>query len=213
MYYTGPKKIINQRINEMLELVGLENKADRPVSGFSGGERQRLGIAQAEIHNPSLLILDEPAAALDPIGRRDMLEIMKILKETTHTTIFYSTHILDDVQKVSDSVAIIDNGKLVTQGSIEQILNGGSDIVYCVKIKGGKNQDIVDRLANESWISGLSFDDSTNITNWEIRVSDQEKAEENLLSLMSDKGIKIIDYGQKKVELEDIFMNLVEVGA
>ncbi len=97
-----------KRIIESLELVGLANKADRAIKGFSGGERQRLGIAQAQLNDPDLLILDEPAAALDPMGRRDVLRIIKRLQE--RATIFYSTHILDDVQRVSDRVAILNNG-------------------------------------------------------------------------------------------------------
>ncbi len=95
----------------MLELVGLKERADRPVRGFSGGEKQRLGIALAQVHYPDLLILDEPASALDPIGRQEVLEVMARLRK--HATIFYSTHILDDVQRVSDSVAILNHGELV----------------------------------------------------------------------------------------------------
>src|SRR6185295_16064064 len=100
-----------ERIVETLELVGLSGKEDRPIKGFSGGERQRLGIAQAQINHPDLLILDEPAASLDPMGRRDVLEVMERLRQ--HTTIFYSTHILADVQRVSDTVAILNRGKLI----------------------------------------------------------------------------------------------------
>jgi len=101
-FFDGKSNELGRRIDETLELVGLEDKADRPIRGFSGGERQRLGIAQAQISGPDLLILDEPAASLDPMGRRDVLEIMARLRE--HTTIFYSTHILEDVQRVSDTV-------------------------------------------------------------------------------------------------------------
>jgi len=72
-FYTGPKAASAARIAETLDQVGLNDKADRPIKGFSGGERQRLGIAQAQINYPDLLILDEPAAALDPMGRRDVL--------------------------------------------------------------------------------------------------------------------------------------------
>src|SRR3712207_6456261 len=119
-FYAGPKKAIEERVSEMLELVGLGDRADRPIKGFSGGERQRLGIAQAQINYPDLLILDEPAASLDPMGRRDVLGVMERLRK--HTTIFYSTHILDDVQRVSDSVAILNHGRLVAQAPIEQLL-------------------------------------------------------------------------------------------
>jgi ABC-2 type transport system ATP-binding protein len=122
-FYEGPRAVIDQRVAETLELVGLADKADRPVKGFSGGERQRLGIAQAQINYPDLLILDEPAASLDPQGRHDILDVMERLRK--HTTIFYSTHILDDVQRVSDTVVILNKGKLVAQGTIEEVLAWG----------------------------------------------------------------------------------------
>src|SRR5512147_2180549 len=133
-FYAGPQSEIDKRVNEMIELVGLEGKADRPIRGFSGGERQRLGIAQAEVNYPDLLILDEPAASLDPQGRRDVLEVMSRLRK--HTTIFYCTHILDDVQRVSDTVAILNHGELVAYGSIEDLLVGTGDLVYAVTLKG-----------------------------------------------------------------------------
>jgi ABC-2 type transport system ATP-binding protein len=121
-FYQGPKRAIADRVGETLELVGLTDKADRPTKGFSGGERQRLGIAQAQVNHPDLLILDEPAASLDPIGRRDVLAVMARLRE--YTTIFYSTHILDDVQRVSDSVVILDSGRKVADAPATQLLDG-----------------------------------------------------------------------------------------
>src|SRR5207248_8830195 len=123
-FYDGPREAVEQRIEETLELVGLADKADRPIKGFSGGERQRLGIAQAQVNYPDLLILDEPAASLDPMGRRDVLEVMERLRK--HTTIFYSTHILADVQRVSDTVAILKDGELIAEAPIGELLAGSS---------------------------------------------------------------------------------------
>ncbi len=119
-FYRGPKDLLEARVQEVIELVGLEDKADRPVRGFSGGERQRLGIAQAQVNYPDLLILDEPAAALDPMGRHDVLEVMEKLRK--YTTIFYSTHILEDVQRVSDTVAILNRGMLIAEAPINELL-------------------------------------------------------------------------------------------
>src|SRR4030042_6531875 len=118
-FFKGPKKAIEERVDEMLELVDLGEKADRPIKTFSGGERQRLGIAQAQVNYPDLLILDEPAASLDPLGRRDVLEVMSKLRK--YATIFYSTHILDEVHGGSDSGVILNKGALVAQGPIEEL--------------------------------------------------------------------------------------------
>ena len=130
----------------------MADKADRSIKGFSGGERQRLGIAQAQINYPDLLILDEPAAALDPMGRRDVLEVMERLQK--HTTIFYSTHILDDVQRVSDAVAILNHGKLVAQAPIEELMAGSQGTIYSLVIEGdaGPAQE---RFALRPWVSDI----------------------------------------------------------
>jgi len=209
-YYSGPKNLIKQRVDEILKLVGLENIADRPVKGFSGGERQRLGLGQAEVNHPELLILDEPAASLDPLGRRGLLKVMKNISKDT--TIFYSTHILDDVQKISDTVAVLNKGKLITQGPIEEILKGGEGTVYTVKLKGADVDDLRSRLSAQSWISNIIAEQVADISEWQISVTDDGAAEDNLLGIVQAKGNKELDYGEKKVELEDIFIKLVKEG-
>ena len=146
-FFSGPQAKIEERVNEMLELVGLQDKADRPVKGFSGGERQRLGLALAQVNYPELLILDEPAAALDPIGRYEVLRVMERLQ--AHTTIFYSTHILDDVQQVSDTVAILNHGELIAQGPIERLLAGSGSPVYTLTLK---ENAIAARYCQMLWI-------------------------------------------------------------
>src|SRR5206468_10428438 len=103
----------------------------RSNGGVKDGLRQRLGIAQAQVNYPDLLILDEPAASLDPMGRRDVLEVMERLRK--HTTVFYSTHILEDVQRISDTVAILKDGDLIAEAPIARLLAGSGGVTYGVE--------------------------------------------------------------------------------
>jgi ABC-2 type transport system ATP-binding protein len=207
-FYKGPKARVDERVREMLHLVGLEGKAQRPIGGFSGGERQRLGIAQAQINYPDLLILDEPAAALDPLGRRDVLQIMERLRK--YTTIFYSTHILDDVQQVSDTVAILNHGRLVTQGPIEALLNGNGQVVYSVGLLGQANS-LRQRVLQQPWVSGIEAAQHNGVVRWQVAVTDEKAAEQQFFRLLAgEEGVVVTEYGRKTYELEEIFMALVE---
>ncbi len=210
-YFSGPKNEINNRISEMLELVALSDKANRPIKGYSGGEKRRLGIAQAMINYPDLLILDEPAASLDPIGRQDVLKIMSKLRK--HTTIFYSTHILDDVQKVSDNVAILNKGQLIAQGPIDEILrNKEEGTIFRVKVQGDISK-VQEQLTFQKWVSKMNFTQISDEGDYllEIEVSDEDLAQQNLIrELTRGNDLKISDFRQQEYELEDIFMKLVE---
>ena len=209
-FYSGPASAIEDRIAETLRLVGLSDKADRPVKGFSGGERQRLGIAQAQINYPDLLILDEPAAALDPMGRHDVLEVMERLRK--YTTIFYSTHILSDVQRVSDTVAILDKGELVAQAPTESLLaNNGRGIVYSITVKG-RPDAVQARLASQPWVAGISRAPGANDhATLQVSVNDERAAETQLLPiLVADQSIIVTEYGRQKQDLEQVFLTLLE---
>jgi len=209
-FYSGPAQAIEERVAETLDLVGLSDKADRPVKGFSGGERQRLGIAQAQVNYPDLLILDEPAASLDPQGRHDVLEVMERLRK--HTTIFYSTHILSDVQRVSDTVAILDHGQLIAQASIEELLNSSGAPVFTATLKGDVTGAQA-RIAAQPWVTALQATPENSHIHWQITVSDEATAEAQLLPLMLAGGqVTVLEYGRKKVDLEEIFLGLTEGG-
>jgi ABC-2 type transport system ATP-binding protein len=207
-YFSGPSSFLKKRVEDTLELVGLEDKADRPIKGFSGGEKQRLGIGQAQVHHPDLIILDEPAANLDPMGRRDVLDIMEGLRG--HSTVFYSTHILDDVQRVSDTVAIMNKGELLAMESIDTLLEGGSNSYY-LKVRGDSTR-LAELVRAQPWVSGLSIDRSGSTSTLTIIVNNDEAAESSLPHLvMADTNLKITEFGRKRSELEDVFMNIVEV--
>jgi ABC-2 type transport system ATP-binding protein len=211
-FYAGPQAAIDKRVNEMIELVGLEGKADRPIKGFSGGERQRLGIAQAEVNYPDLLILDEPAANLDPQGRRDVLEVMSRIRK--YATIFYCTHILDDVQRVSDQVAIVNQGELVTQASIEELLAGKGDLIYSVTLRGEAGGQSVasaySQVNQQPWVSGIEASQQGEQTTWQVRVTDEAAAGDQLMSLLVSNGLKVSNFSRKEQNLEDVFISIIE---
>lgn len=110
---------IKKRTEELLCLVGLVDDAGRRIKGFSRGMKQRLGIAQALLHRPKLLLCDEPTSALDPIGRREILDILLSVKN--ETTVVFSTHILSDVERICDGVALLEGGVIAMQGSVDKL--------------------------------------------------------------------------------------------
>ena len=209
-FYSGPRDLLEARIDEMLELTGLEDKADRSIKGFSGGERQRLGLAQAQVNYPDLLILDEPAASLDPMGRHDVLEVMERLRK--YTTIFYSTHILEDVQRVSDRVAILNHGRLIAEAPIEELLNGsGASAVYSLTVEGDAAR-VQARLASQPWICSLTSEAKNGLTTWQVGVTDENVAEDQLLRLvLDDREARVKSFGRKTHNLEEVFLNLVQM--
>lgn len=207
-FFVGPQPKVQERCGEMLDLVGLADRADRPIKGFSGGEKQRLGIALAQVNYPDLLILDEPASALDPLGRQEVLDVMARLRK--YTTIFYSTHILDDVQRVSDAVAILNRGELVANGSIDQILNRREGVVFMVTVKGVP-QGFGERLARLPWVTHATAIRHNGTSIWQVGVSDESAAESSLLrDVLADPSVTVIEFSRKKYELEEVFMEIVK---
>lgn len=206
-FYRGPRDLLEARVEEMLELTGLQNKADRPIKGFSGGERQRLGIAQAQVNYPDLLILDEPAASLDPQGRYDVLAVMERLRK--HTTIFYSTHILEDVQRVSDTVAILNHGSLIAEAPIANLLNDSeSSSIYLVDIEGDTRQ-ARESVAAQPWVQSIEIVNENGLNTWQVCVSDEDAAEDHLLRLiLAENGVRVKRFSRKTYNLEEIFLNM-----
>ncbi len=216
-FYSGPEKAVERRVEESLNLVGLSDRADRRIRGFSGGERQRLGLAQAQINDPELLILDEPAASLDPMGRRDVLEIIERLRDERGATVFYSTHILDDVQRVSDSVAILRSGHLLAQAPINELLSvgGAGTTAYELTLRGDSRdalEKVRERLRAQEWVSFLEESvgqDGERV--WLVRTTNVSAAEEDLLRLvLEDRNVKVSGFGRKRQSLEEAFFDLIE---
>jgi ABC-2 type transport system ATP-binding protein len=199
---------VDKRIDDLLDMAGLGSRADRPVGVFSGGERQRLGIAQAQLHSPQLLILDEPAAGLDPIGRRDVLRLLAELR--SETTVLYSTHILDDVQRVSDTVAIITNGDTVAHAPIEQLLAGADGTVYRL-VTRGPTDPIQGELETQPWVQQVDVTQVDDLASWTVSVNDETLADRHLLRLvLARSDVDVTEFGRQRFDLEDAFVRIVE---
>jgi ABC-2 type transport system ATP-binding protein len=123
---------IRERSEELLSLVGLSNSRRR-IGGFSRGMKQRLGIAQALLNEPRLLICDEPTSALDPSGRKEILDILSSVKEKT--TVVFSTHILSDVERICDHVAVLHEGRLAFSGTLSEIKERNRHNCFIIEFK------------------------------------------------------------------------------
>lgn len=208
-FYAGPARGIEDRIDEMLELVGLAGKADRPIRGFSGGERQRLGIAQAQVNAPELLIMDEPAAALDPVGRHAVLSILDRLR--AHTTVLFSTHILDDVQRVADHVAILNRGRLIAQAPTHELLAGDGAATYLIGLERSPDGSL-EALRALPWVADVGEHPAADggVT-LHVAVHDEAIAKTELLRRVMDTPDAVVTHFRRRsFDLEEVFMELVQ---
>jgi ABC-2 type transport system ATP-binding protein len=198
------------RIREVIDLVGIGEAADRLTKTYSGGMRQRLGIAQALVARPSVLLLDEPVSALDPIGRREVLELMARIKG--ETTVFYSTHILDDVERVSDHVAILDRGRLVRAQRTADLLASFTSDRMRVVLGFATDATAVAIAAIPGVRSVEPTERNADSRSYALRIDPEQASvvQRGVTRLAADADLTVIDNSLVREGLEDVFMRLVE---
>ena len=197
---------LNARVAEMLARTGLTGAATRRIGGYSGGMRQRLGIAQALLHRPQILFLDEPVSSLDPEGRRDLLELIAGLRGDA--TVVFSTHVLADVERICDRVAILDRGRLVTEGPLEALLAAHARPIYRLVPAPGQGIQVgalVDRLRAAPWAVDVTTGDDLV----RVAVSDPVAAADGILPLVVAAGVVLEGFERARPTLEDVFLELV----
>ncbi len=194
---------ISLQTEELLALVGLEG-INRKISGFSRGMKQRLGIAQALIGSPRLLICDEPTSALDPVGRREILDILHRIK--ARTTILFSTHILSDVERVCDTVGILDKGKLALQGKLEDIRSryrqNGLRIELAAPADAARVAPVLSALPCAAAVD-------TNGSVVTVTLSSAERSADVLASVAALRA-PVIRYEMMEPSLENVFLEVIE---
>ncbi|GGD84719.1 ABC transporter ATP-binding protein [Paenibacillus nasutitermitis] len=196
------KPALSHRMSEMLELVGLSKDGDKRIVTYSGGMKQRLGIAQALIHEPKLLIMDEPVSALDPLGRRDMLELLKMIKK--QTTILFSTHILHDAEELCNKIFILNQGQLLVNGSIDQILLQNQQPIFIIQAPHAN--EWAPQLVNPAVVESITQNE--NLV--KVRVNHIDQGRSWLLDTIHRLKLPIQKFELVQESLEDIFMRMVK---
>jgi len=197
------------RTQELLELTGLAGVRKRRIRGFSRGMRQRLGLAQALVNRPEVLLLDEPVSALDPGGRKEVLESIDRLRGTC--TVFMSTHILADVERICDAVGILADGRLIVEARREDLIAQYAAPVFEIEGENDHAAEIqawAETLRGRPWVSGVSVSGP----GVRVVVTDVEVARRELLAAAATAGLPLTRYEMVKPSLEDIFLRLVEEG-
>ncbi|RLC39208.1 ABC transporter [Candidatus Falkowbacteria bacterium] len=204
------KNEISKRVKDIVRACGLSKVLLKPIEELSKGFRQRVGLAQAIVHEPDILILDEPTTGLDP---NQIVEIRDLIKKIgKEKTIIFSTHILSEVSATCDRAVIINNGKIVGEGSPDELMRkaGGKEIIY-VKIKGPKDE-IMDKLRGMDNVIKAEVKDkeSDNVYGYEIAPKEGVDLRENLSMAVMSQGWSILEFNKKSVSLEDVFRELTK---
>ncbi len=191
-----PGQDVEVRVRYLLKLVRMEDAAHAQMRGFSRGMLQRIGIAQALVNDPELVILDEPMGGLDPVGRKELRDIIIGLRERGKT-VFFSTHILSDVEMICDRVGIVIRGRLVNTGRLSEILTEEVESVE-ITVKGltGKFRKVLEKVTQQSIRSG----DSLFLT-----VRNEEEVE-RVMAIVREARAKISALVPRRKTLEDYFM-------
>lgn len=198
----------DQRASELLRWLGIQNFAEKKIQGFSAGMRQKLSLAQSLIHEPEILILDEPTANLDPAGRLSIIENLKELCRESHVTVFISSHILAELEKLVSYVTLINHGKLVVESdvaSLERKVSGNRFI-----LKTSDNHKLLTVLEKRSYVKHCELDDNNIIHITSIGDENQFRKKITHDILLCDVWLE--QFSLEASDLESVFMKLVGEG-
>lgn len=199
-----PRKVAGERAHALLDSLDLGEFADRGSKNYSAGQRQRLCLAQAMIHEPELLILDEPTANMDPTGRLAIMDRLVALAREQGTTIFLSSHILPELEQIVDSITMINHGKIVVSGGVDQLRAQFSGNQYLLRTSA--NEAVLEILRNghaleEGWID---VEDFVHLVS-----EDGEALRREIMQAVSDAGAALDHISEDRTSLPDIYRKMV----
>ena len=197
------KNEIKEKSAELLKLVGLE-EANRKIKGFSRGMLQRLGIAQALLHDPALLICDEPTSALDPVGRMEILNILKQVGE--RTTILFSTHVLSDVERICDTVGVLNEGKLAVLGTLSELKKQyRHDVILLLPERAEEMETILQAVKLVEGVRNAEIKDGA----LRIRTQQVQQSFAGIMACLLERQISIRKLEVLEPTLETVFLEAI----
>ncbi len=198
---------LEERIHEIAHQVGMIEVLDRRIKGYSKGMKQRIKIAGTMIHEPSLLILDEPLAGTDPNVKRSIFEIIEKLHKDGKNIII-SSHVLHDIERVTNNVALLYNGRCIATGTISEIRSLLDQFPHNIVIKCNRPRDMVKELIEYPWVTSVDLDVSKK-NKLIVKVSEPETFFENFSTLVIEKDYEVKEVYSKDEDLESVFKYLM----
>lgn len=194
--------VAKSRIEEVIALTGLTSESHKKIGQLSKGYRQRVGLANALLHNPDVLILDEPTTGLDP---NQLVEIRNVIKNVgKDKTVFLSTHIMQEVEAICDRVIIINNGKIVTDKKLEHLISIEKEQVIEVEFDFKIEEEFIAKIPN------LTSYSNTHDMLWELTFSSDADMRPVVFDFAHDNGLKILQLNQKNKSLETLFREMTK---
>lgn len=194
-----PRTQRRSRIPEILGVVGLSQRMHTKIRGYSKGMKQRVGIAQALLHNPDVIFLDEPTDGVDPLGRKEIRGLLQDLKQRG-VTIFLNSHLLGEVELICDRVAILQKGRLIREGDIATLTRQKG--LYHVGLAPGQSLPIAD-------LQGQGYEVIPSGEHWELHLS-EEQTIDPVVDWIRARGLNLRHLVEKRQSLEDLFVQTVE---
>ena len=198
------KNEINQKIKEVLKIVKLSEWEHKKIGSFSTGMQRRLAIAKAILHSPDILILDEPVIGLDPRGIKDVRDMLKQFKRK-EVTIFLSSHLLNEVRETCDRIIFLDAGKVITQGTIEDIMNRIK--IDTIEVEFLNQLTEVDIKKIENILEINSFEKENGF--FKIKFDGKPETSNTILTKLTKQGLKVVSFSTKKADLESFYVSIM----
>lgn len=195
-------KVAKSRIEEVIQLTGLSNESHKKIGQLSKGYRQRVGLANALLHNPDVLILDEPTTGLDP---NQLIDIRNVIKNVgKDKTVFLSTHIMQEVEAICDRVIIINNGKIVTDKKLDNLITEGKEQIIEVEFDNTVEEQLIAKIEN------ISSYKNTHDKIWELTFTTDKDMRPTVFDFANANGLKTLQLNQKNKNLETVFREITK---